>query len=166
MAISSIIIDGYNLIGIQYQNLRKEREELIQKLITYRKLKGHEITVVFDGWKSGSQHQEQIFAGGVRIIYSRLGDKADKVIMQILQQERKEWIVITSDREIMNHAWKNSSVPVPSDQFMSRLEQAEADNDLKGDYELLEEDNRMQQKGSPRQRSKKEKALLRVLHKL
>jgi len=166
MAISSIIIDGYNLIGIQHQNLRKEREELIQKLIAYRKLKGHEITVVFDGWKSGSQHQEQTVAGGVRIIYSRLGDKADRVIMKMLQEERKEWIVITSDREITDHAWKNSSVPVPSDQFMSRLEQAEADNDLKGDYELLEEDDRMLQKGSPRQRSKKEKALMRVLNKL
>ncbi len=83
----------------------------------------------------------------------------------MIEQDRKEWIVITSDRQIMDHAWKNSSVPVPSDQFISRLEHA--DNDLKGDYELLEEDDRVQQlKGSPRQFSKKEKALIRVLNKL
>jgi len=103
--------------------------------------------------------------GGVRVIYSRLGDKADEVIKIMIEQDGKEWIMITSDREIMSHAWKNSSVPVPSDQFISRLEQA--DNDLRGDYEVLEEDNSMQQqKGSPRQRSKKEKSLIRVLNKL
>lgn len=83
----------------------------------------------------------------------------------MIEQGEKEWIVITSDREIMNHAWKNNSVPVPSDQFMSRLERE--DNDLNGDFEFLEEDESVQQlKGSPRQRSKKEKALMRVLNKL
>ena len=178
MAISSIIIDGYNLIGIQHQDLRKEREELIQQLIAYRKLKGHDITVVFDGWKSGNRQQEQAVTGGIRVIYSRLGDKADEVIKTMIEQDRKEWIVITSDREIMDHAWKYCSVPVPSDQFLGLLEHA--DSDLKGDDEFLEEDDSAQQlkgthpctppgrgiKGSSRQLSKKEKALLRVLNKL
>jgi hypothetical protein len=85
----------------------------------------------------------------------------------MIEQNRKEWVVISSDREIMDHAWKNSSVPVPSDQFIRRLELADANNDLKGDYEFLDEDDRVQQlKGSPRQRSKKEKALIRILNKL
>ena len=85
----------------------------------------------------------------------------------MIEQDRKEWVVITSDREIMDHAWKHGSVPVPSDQFMSRLEHAEADNDLKGNDEFFEENDSTQlRKGSPRQRSKKEKALIRVLNKL
>ncbi|MDP2157779.1 MAG: NYN domain-containing protein [Nitrospirota bacterium] len=164
-AISSIIIDGYNLIGIQHRDLQKQREELIQQLIAYKKLKDHDITIIFDGWKSGGQHQEQIVTGGVRVIYSRLGDKADAVINKMIEQENKEWIVITSDREIMNHAWKNSSVPVPSDQFLRLLEQA--GKQPSGDYEPLEEDDdEMPQKGNPRQLSKKEKALIRVLNKL
>lgn len=105
-------------------------------------------------------------SGGVRVIYSRLGDKADSVIKSLIEKDRREWIVISSDRVIMEHAWKYSSVPLPSDQFMRRLEHA--DNDVTGgDFELLEEDDRMrQQKGSSRQRSKKEKALIRVLNKL
>jgi len=128
-------------------------------------LKGHDITIVFDGWKSGSHHQEQTVAGGVRVIYSRLGDKADEVIKTMLEQDRKEWIVVTSDREIMDHAWKNSSVPVPSDMFMNRLEQA--DNDRPAYFASLEEeDTAQQQKGNPRKQSKKDKALMRVLNKL
>jgi hypothetical protein len=83
----------------------------------------------------------------------------------MIEQDRKEWIVITSDRQIMDHAWKHSSVPVSSGQFMSRLEHA--DQEFKGDFELLDEDNNTRQtKGSPRQLSKKEKALMRVLNKL
>jgi hypothetical protein len=128
-------------------------------------MKGHDITVVFDGWKSGGRHQEEAVSGGVRVIYSRLGDKADKVIKDMIGQDSQEWIVITSDREIMDHAWRNGSVPVSSDQFFIRLEHT--DNDLTDDDEFLEEDDSVQQrKGSPWQRSKKEKALLRILKKL
>lgn len=164
-AISSIIIDGYNLIGTQHRNLQQKREDLIRQLAAYRTLKGHDITIVFDGWKSGGQNQVQAVAGGVRVIYSRLGDKADDVIRTMIEQERKEWIVVSSDREIMDHAWKNSSVPVPSGKFMRCLEQA--GNDPACAFESPEEDDSAhQQKGSPRKPSKKEKALMRVLSKL
>jgi len=131
------------------------------------------------------------------------------VIIQMMEEERKEWIVITSDREIMDHAWKNSSVPVPSDQFLEILDRnniqnrptssnapappgtpslakrGEADSmclsrgvwkEGKGDsysytndsdsMSLDEDYDEQPVKGSPRQRSKKEKALLRVLNKL
>jgi hypothetical protein len=97
-AISSIIIDGYNLIGIEHNDLNRQREKLIRLLIEYKKIKGHEITVVFDGWKSGSGKEEQSTTGGVRVIYSRLAEKADAVIKRIISKERKEWIVISSDR--------------------------------------------------------------------
>ncbi len=96
----------------------------------------------------------------------------------MIEQHRKEWIVITSDREIMDHAWKNSSVPVPSDKFMSRLEQT--GDEYTGGFELLDEDDNERKprgthpytppgrgiKGSSRQPSKKEKALMRALKKL
>jgi len=88
----------------------------------------------------------------------------------------------------MDHAWKNSSVPVPSDQFLRLLDQSIHRNlpqpllkaptsgpgkegsmlsghDAMCDYEPLDDDE-MPQKGNPRQLSKKEKALMRVLRKL
>ena len=75
-SISSIIIDGYNLIGIDHTNLEAERRQLIELLIKYRKKKGHSVTVVFDGWKGGSRTESSSVRGGVNIIYSRLGEKA------------------------------------------------------------------------------------------
>lgn len=128
-------------------------------------MKGHDITLVFDGWKSGGRHQVQTIAGGIRVIYSRLGDRADEVIKAMIEQDRKEWIVVSSDREIMDHAWKNSSVPVPSEKFMHVLEQTDDDPACADDFPE-EDDRAYQQKGSPRKRSKKEKALMRVLSKL
>lgn len=163
MVISSIIIDGYNLIGTQHRNLQKQREELIRQLVAYKKLKGHEITLVFDGWKSGSHLQEQNVIGGVRVIYSRLGDKADEVIKTIIEQDRKEWLVISSDRVIMDHARSCGSLPVSSDQFLELLDQV--GKQISGDYEPLDDDEKPQ-KGNPRQLSKKDKALARALKKL
>lgn len=164
-AISSLIIDGYNLIGIQHRDLREKREELIQQLIAYQKLKGHDITVVFDGWKTGSHREEHAVTGGIRVIYSRLGDKADDVIRKIISLEKKEWIVITSDREIARHAWAEGAVPVSSDDFRQRLGQ---DDMNRGEISEspYDEEGDARKKGNPRQPSKKEKALIRVLRKL
>jgi len=120
---------------------------------------------VFDGWKTGSHREEHAVTGGIRVIYSRLGDRADDVIRKIISQERKEWIVITSDREISSHAWAEGSVPVSSDDFRQRLGQNNVNEDEICGSPHDEEENR-QGKGNPRQPSKKEKALMRVLRKL
>ncbi len=150
---------------MQHQDLQAARQRLIERLIEYKKMKGHDLTVVFDGWKSGGSMQVQSVNGGVRVIYSRLGETADRVIKALLEQERKDWIVITSDREIMRHAWGHNAVPVDSARFMQRLEPH--DSGLPGAFELLEEDDgRQPRKGSPRRLSKKEKALMRVLGRL
>ena len=135
-------------------------------LIGYKKIKGHDITVVFDGWKSGSGREEQLTTGGVRVIYSRLGEKADAVIKRIISREKKEWIVITSDREIMSHAWLCGSVPVPSAEFQHILEKC--DTSANGPYDLIEEDydEGRQRKGNPLKPSKKDKALIRIRKKL
>jgi uncharacterized protein len=165
-AISAIIIDGYNLIGINHHDLNRQRERLVQLLIGYKKIKGHDITVVFDGWKSGGGREEQSTTGGVRVIYSRLGEKADGVIKRIITGERKEWIVITSDRDIMSYAWSLGSVPIPSAEFQSLIEKGDAP--LEGEFDLIDEDydEARQRKGNPQMLSKKERALLRVRKKL
>jgi len=122
--------------------------------------------VVFDGWKSGGGREERSTTGGVRVIYSRLGEKADAVIKRIIAGERKEWIVITSDRDIMSYAWSVGSVPIPSSEFQSLLENGSLSST--GEYDLIEEDydEAHQRKGNPQMLSKKEKALLRARRKL
>jgi hypothetical protein len=165
-SITAIIIDGYNLIGVQHRDLQKEREVLIRHLSAYKKLKGYDITVVFDGWKTGGHREEHLVTGGIHIIYSRLGDTADDLIRKILMQDRKEWIVITSDREISHHAWSAGAVPVPSDLFRKRLEQSGRDKSGEGCGNPDDDENDIPKKGNARQPSKKDKALLRVLRKL
>jgi uncharacterized protein len=135
-------------------------------LIRYKRLKGHDITVVFDGWKAGGGREAQHTTGGVRVIYSRLGEKADTVIKRIISRGEYEWIVITSDREIMSHAWGCGSVPFPSSEFLSILEKG--DTPAVGAYDKIDEDydEGRQRKGNPLMPSKRDKALLRIRKKL
>ena len=163
--IASIIIDGYNLIGIHHKDLENQRQRLVERLAEYRKIKGHDITVVFDGWKSGSGEESHSVTGGIKVIYSRLVEKADAVIKRIVSSEKKQWIVITSDREIADHAWANGSVVVSSDEFSDIL--GKPLRVEKGEFDLIDEDEyEPPKKGSPRRLSKKEKAKTRAMSKL
>jgi len=123
--------------------------------------------LVFDGWKSGIGGEVSSVKGGVNVIFSGLGEKADSVIQRIISVERREWIVVSSDREITSHAWATDSVPVPSEVFLPFLENGGASpgfppsEEEEGDSEL-----EGQRKGNPRKLSRKEKAMNRVLGKL
>jgi predicted RNA-binding protein with PIN domain len=162
---SFILIDGYNLIGTFHDDLSAAREELLHKLHEYKKIKGHDITVVFDGWKSGGRHERSFTTGGITVIYSRLGETADAVIRRIVSQRRKQWIVISSDRDIRSASWTSGSVPVTADEFLSALERAETS--FQGEYERLEDsDYAVRRKGNSKKPSKKEKIITRALQRL
>lgn len=145
------------------------REKLILRLSEYRKLKGHDITVVFDGWKSGGSREEALKTGGIAVIYSRLGENADYVIKRIIGRQKREWIVVSSDRDIAAFAWASGCIAVPSERFMSAIDRTSSN--LEGEFELLDKDDyegrdERRGKGNSRMLSKKEKALARVLRKL
>jgi predicted RNA-binding protein with PIN domain len=137
---------------------------LVDSFVEYRKRSGHDITVVFDGWKTGEGNETQSVTGGVKVIYSRIGEKADSVIKRIISAVKREWIVVTSDREIANHAWASGSVPVSTDDFIRALGRKEPPFSDTEAYD--EEYTRPHRKGNPRKPSKKEKAIARVLSKL
>lgn len=164
-AISSIIIDGYNLIGIYHKDLERQRDMLIDSLIEYRKKRGHDITVVFDGWKTGEANESHSIVGRIRVIYSRLGEKADSVIKRIISSDRKEWIVVTSDRDIASHAWASGSIPISSEDFLNAMERKQIE--MGAGYDDNDEEYiGPTKRGSPRKLSKKEKTIKRVLKKL
>ncbi|HTZ18793.1 MAG TPA: NYN domain-containing protein, partial [Dissulfurispiraceae bacterium] len=93
--------------------MEKARDVLIHDIVGYRKIVDHDITVVFDGYKNGMATQTVSYTGGVKVVYSRLGERADDVIKKTVLQHRLEWIVVTADRDIADHAWAAGSVPVP-----------------------------------------------------
>jgi predicted RNA-binding protein with PIN domain len=137
---------------------------LIDSLIEYKKKKGHDITVVFDGWKTGEAQENHLVIGRIKVIYSRIGEKADSVIKRIISSDRREWIVVTSDREIANHAWASNSIPISSEDFLKTIER---DNPSCFDEEESEEEYiKPRRKGNPRKLSKKETAVRRALSKL
>jgi predicted RNA-binding protein with PIN domain len=167
------LIDGYNVIGIYHKDLEKQRKILIESLIEYRKNKGHEITVVFDGWKTGGVLENHSFIGGIKVVYSRLGEKADSVIKRIISAERREWIVITSDRDVVSYAWSSGSIPIPSGDFLNAIEKRHMekthgyeDKDDYYDNDDHEEYRDIGRKGNPKKLSKKDRAIKKALSKL
>lgn len=117
---------------------------------------------MFDGWKSGQGKETKTVTGGITVIYSRIGEKADAVIQRIISKDNREWIVITSDRDIIRHAWASGCIPIPSENFL-RVFEAAGQSDTE---EETTESEEYQRKGNPRTPSKKEKALRRAFRKL
>jgi hypothetical protein len=200
-----VIIDGYNVIGIAHGDIAGQRERLIAALIEYRKTVGHDITCVFDGDPSRFHSPGDAFfgraalsrsaaypgtaagrsgartiTGGVGVIYSGAGRKADDVIKQIVSERSHKWIVVTSDRDIASHAWALDCVPVRSEDFAKKLlvppdreinriadaDDAYYDADKDGDKDVDENTARARKPGNPRTLSKKDKLVKQALDKL
>jgi predicted RNA-binding protein with PIN domain len=173
-----IIVDGYNLIRqsvtfrhCERKSLEEGRNALIRSLAGYRKLRGHRITVVFDGWVGGSSREERDLAGGVEIIYSRLGEKADEVIKRLLQQGSEEILVVTSDREIAVFATRRGKTTIASAEFDALLERSAAGSspaDASGRTEGDDDDDRtgLKRKGPSRRLSKQKRAAMARFKKL
>jgi predicted RNA-binding protein with PIN domain len=161
-----IIIDGYNLIG-RDEGLRgaleHKRNWLIQQLASFRKKKGFEITVVFDGWQSGLRYEVEEKRGGVRVVFSRLGEKADSVIIRLARAQGSGCVVVTSDREIRNVVEKFEAAAVTSGEF------AEVLRDAYNPYDHSEYGGTQREtskKGNPRRLSRADKRRSEILRKL
>ncbi|MFA5353819.1 MAG: NYN domain-containing protein [Thermodesulfovibrionales bacterium] len=175
-AISLIIIDGYNVLGILHGDMEKARTGFIDLLIQYKKIRGHEITLVFDGYKNGPGREQALTRGGVRILYSGLGERADDLIKRTISATRKEWIVVSSDRDIVRHAWAVSSIPVPSEIFLDTINRRILDCDT--GREAVEDEEAFPSRddddlyhdrpsgGNPHRTSRKDRALKKALSKL
>jgi hypothetical protein len=176
---ADILIDGYNLIGIAHGNLENARSDIINNLQKYSIIKKHNITLVFDGWKSGQKDQTRVKFRHVTVIYSRLGETADNVIKNILSASLKPWIVISSDREVSDFAARKDFAAVTSEEFEQKLfstlqinqEDYASDDSLYEDemmkyYEDQFESSPAPIKGNPRKLSKRQKKKMQALKKL
>jgi predicted RNA-binding protein with PIN domain len=119
-----ILIDGYNLIrqsdtlrSYERKSLEAGRKALIAKLVEYGNKRAHQITVVFDGWKSGSADEGRDREGKIDIIYSHYGERADDVIKRIAERTMEEVVVVSSDHEISSYVSKLGKTPLSSPEF-------------------------------------------------
>jgi predicted RNA-binding protein with PIN domain len=174
-----IIIDGYNLIRrsdalrrIDKSSLEAGRRELIRRLTDYARGSGHGITVVFDGWMSGSPLEERGYEGGIRIIYSKRGEKADEVIKRMVQKGGQETIVVTSDRAIVDFVSRAGTAAVSADVFASKLRNAKPAQPFDCNEEVAENDGNeitlrgTRKKGPSRRLSRKKRLALTRIKKL
>lgn len=167
-----IVVDGYNLIGSEKGltgNLESKRKQLIQQLQQYHALKGHPITVVFDGWRSGWVYEVEEKNQGIRVIYSQQGEKADSVIQRLAREIGGGCVVVTSDREVQRAIEASGAVAVYAGEFNARLKSIDREIFLGRDEEFEEESKSLrdkEKKGNPRRPSKRERKRREKLKKL
>ncbi|TKB71070.1 MAG: NYN domain-containing protein [Nitrospira sp.] len=124
-----LIIDGYNLLGARGQiaphsgaNLEAAREGLIRELARYHQQKAHAITLVFDGWQQGSGVERHEHRSGVRVMYTKRGERADQVIQRLAGRDGRDCSVVSSDREVMEAARASGAFVVSSAEFARKLQ--------------------------------------------
>ncbi len=177
----NILIDGYNLIRqsielrrFERQSLEAGRQALISWLARYRSRKDHRMTVVFDGWVSGSPQEERDYSCGIFIIYSPRGVKADDILKRITSSTDEEILVVSSDREVASYATRRGKAALSSLEFESivnRQLSAPADDKVSGqkdeeEEEEEEEDRPVNKKGPARKLSRAKRQAQTKIRKL
>ena len=171
-----LIVDGYNLIRqspslreVESNDLQMGREALIRQLASYKRVRGYEITVVFDGWQSGNLTESQQSERGILVIYSKRNERADEVIKRMAKRFGQGAVVVTSDRELVHFAEKVGATAVSSEEFEGKMGIAvimeakgmgpeEAGNDIRG--------KGTKKKGPARRPSKRRRRMIERLKKL
>jgi predicted RNA-binding protein with PIN domain len=160
-----IIIDGYNLIASDRGlrgDLEHQRNWLVQRLSLYQEVKGHTVALVFDGWKSGSLDEVSERKHGVRIVFSRQGEKADSVIVRLARQKGSGCVVVTSDREVRRAVERFGAAAIYAGEFSQILRNLE----LSPETDSQHDERRSNKKGNPNRLGKKERKRLGRLKKL
>lgn len=123
-----IIIDGYNLIRqssalsvFDQEDIQMGREALLDMLSSYKRLKHHRITVVFDGINAPVFSQNRDYVKGIDIKFSRRGESADAVIKRMAEKERELALVVSSDHEVVNFAASRGAATISSPAFEEKI---------------------------------------------
>jgi hypothetical protein len=136
-----IAVDGYNFIKqspelrkLEQIELQKAREGLLEQLRSYKRLKGHSFIVVFDGRQEGrlAGHRER--SGGIEVIFSKPGEKADDVLKRLASEKREGITVVTSDRDVALFAEKKGATAVSVSDWAEKMEMVKF-YDMKGSRE-------------------------------
>jgi predicted RNA-binding protein with PIN domain len=170
-----LIVDGYNLIRqspslreVESRDLQMGREALINHLASYKRIRGHEITVVFDGWQAGSLTEKQQRQQGILVVYSRRHERADEVIKRMAKKWGQAAMVVTSDREVANFAEMVGATAVSSEEFEGKMGVAVVmeEKGVDGEEEGEVERKGTKKKGPGRRLSKRRRRAIERLKKL
>ena len=107
------------------QDLELGRQVLLDRLAAYKRLKGHQITVVFDGAARYSVFDRTDREKGINVRFSRHGETADAVIKRMVRREGEKAIVVSSDREVSSYSASQGAAIIEAREFEQKLEMAE-----------------------------------------
>lgn len=145
--------------------MENQRAQLIRQLKQYRESKGYPITVVFDGWRSGWIYEVEERSGGIRVIFSQQGEKADSVIQRLAREMGNGCVVVTSDRVVRNAVEASGAVAIYAGEFSAKLKNIGREI-FAGEDEGFEGLRFQEKKGNPRKLSKTERKRRERLKKL
>ncbi|HET7143261.1 MAG TPA: NYN domain-containing protein [Anaerolineales bacterium] len=120
------LVDGHNLIpklGLRLDSPDDEME-LVAILRDFARLKRQPVEVYFDGAPIG--HSGTRSLGTIRAHFVRLGQTADNAIsarLNKLGKSARNWIVVSSDREVQNAARVNQAQHISSEEFVKILKE-------------------------------------------
>ncbi|MFO8112050.1 MAG: NYN domain-containing protein [Desulfosalsimonadaceae bacterium] len=127
-----VIIDGYNFIrqsealrDLERQALEFGREALVERLVEYRRVKRHKVTLVFDGSPKYFFPDANTSWKGVGIKFSRHGETADALIKKMARREKEKAVIVSNDRDIGRFAEANGATVLESGTFEKKLWMAE-----------------------------------------
>lgn len=118
------LIDGHNLIpemGLRL-DLPDDEMELVAILQEFSRITRREVEVYFDGAPVGHAGMRNL--GVVKAHFVRLGQTADSAIRARLNKmgrSAKNWIVVSSDREVQSAARLVRAEFISSDEFVKLL---------------------------------------------
>lgn len=171
-----IVIDGYNLIRqssrlrpLERRGLEAAREALIDLLIRFRRVRGHRITVIFDGQGGFEPAGSRVRRGSVEVVFSSAGMKADELIKEMTTKGDEDFLVVTSDGDIIHYVSARGGGTVSSTAFEEQLYRVIEGGDL--DRRDSNEDQEEQRpprtkKGPARRLGRKERRNMSLLRKL
>ena len=161
-----LIIDGYNLIrqshtysALEQKDLQTAREALLASLAIYKRIKGHKITVVFDGTHAPWGVQSRSRIQGIEVRFSSRGQLADAVIAAMARVEREKALVVSSDRQLIRTVMSYGAAAIDSNEFEERVAMARM-METKGADESEEQEGwhpTTRKKGPRRRLSKKQR---------
>ena len=121
------LIDGHNLIpkvGLRLDSPDDEME-LVAILQEFARLKRQQVEVYFDGAPIGQAGTRSL--GTIRAHFVRLGQTADSAIrarLNKMEKTAKNWIVVSSDREVQSSARVVHAQYISAEEFVRSLREA------------------------------------------
>lgn len=122
----SLVVDGYNLLLASPEmfpgaDLQESREELLDLLARYKKIKGFSVTVVFDAARAAGGPGRKSSEKGLSVRYSALGQSADSAIRDLCGKLRQKALVVTSDRALARDVQALGAASISSQEFLNRV---------------------------------------------